>query len=65
MPLVRIDLPDDIPNEQRRAIADGVNAGLVRGLGMDEDRPDDVFVAVTENGPEDWYPGRSGSGTAA
>lgn len=125
MPLVRIDLPDDIPDEQRRAIADGVNAGLVRGLGMDADdrfqivrslpaesfaydrhylgvdraavvfvqilmvrgystetqkatfaaiaeeleaagvRPDDVFVAVSENGPEDWYPGRSSGGTAA
>ncbi len=124
MPLVRIDLPDDTPDEQRRAIADGVNAGLVRGLGTDEDdrfqivrslpaesfaydrhylgadraavvfvqtvvrghstgtkkatfaaiaeeleaagvRLDDAFVAVTENGPEDLYPGRSGSGAAA
>ena len=125
MPLVRIDLPDTTPDEQRRAIADGVNAGLVRGLGMPVDdrfqivrslpvesfaydqhylgvdrsavvfvqilmvrgystetkkatfaataeereavgvRPDDVFVAVTENGPEDWYAGRAGSGTAA
>jgi phenylpyruvate tautomerase PptA (4-oxalocrotonate tautomerase family) len=37
MPLVRIDPPDDTPDEQRRAIADGVDAGLVRGLGMDED----------------------------
>ncbi len=125
MPLVRIDLPDTTPDEQRRAIADGVNAGLVRGLGMPVDdrfqivrslpvesfaydqhylgvdrgavvfvqilmvrgystetkkatfaaiaeeleavgvRPDDVFVAVTENGPEDWYAGRAGNGTAA
>jgi phenylpyruvate tautomerase PptA (4-oxalocrotonate tautomerase family) len=82
MPLVRIDVPDNTPDEQRRAIADGVNAGLVRGLGMPETkkatfaaiaeeleaagvRPDDVFVAVTENGPEDWHAGRAGSGTAA
>jgi phenylpyruvate tautomerase PptA (4-oxalocrotonate tautomerase family) len=121
---VRIDLPETIPAQQRRAIADGVNAGLVRGLGMDEDdrfqivrslpvesfaydphylgvdrrtvvfvqilmvrgystetkkatfaaiaqeleaagvRPDDVFIAVTENGIEDWYPGRPGTGAA-
>jgi phenylpyruvate tautomerase PptA (4-oxalocrotonate tautomerase family) len=120
MPLVRIDLPESAPPAQRRAIADGVNAALVRGLGMHENdrfqvirslpvesfaydrhylgvdraavvfvqilmvrgyssetkkatflaiaeeleaagvRPDDVFVAVTENGPEDWYAGRFG-----
>jgi phenylpyruvate tautomerase PptA (4-oxalocrotonate tautomerase family) len=124
MPLVRIDLPDDTPDEQRRAIADCVDAGPVRGPRTDEDdrfrivrslpaesfaydrhylgvdraavvfvqtmvgghstgttkatfaaiaegleaagvRPGDAFVAVTENGPEDWYPGRSGSGAAA
>jgi len=26
-------------------------------------RPDDVFIAVTENGLEDWYPGARGTRT--
>jgi len=28
-------------------------------------RPDDVFLAVTENGPEDWYVGRAGDDAGA
>ena len=120
MPLVTIEVADTVPEEQRLAYADAVNAGLAEGLGMDPTdrfqvihalptshiiadphflggdrrdvvyvrilmvrmydtatknrmyeavarrleaegvRPDDVFVAVTENTLEDWYPGALG-----
>jgi len=120
MPLVTIEVADTVPEEQRLAYADAVNAGLAEGLGMDPTdrfqvihalptshiiadphflggdrrdvvyvrilmvrmydtatkhrmyeavarrleaegvRPDDVFIAVTENTLEDWYPGARG-----
>jgi hypothetical protein len=34
MPLVQIDIAESVPPERRRAIADAVNTGLVRALGM-------------------------------
>ena len=120
MPLVTIEVADTVPEEQRLAYADAVNAGLAEGLAMDPTdrfqvihalpashiiadphflggdrrdvvyvrilmvrmydtatknrmyeavarrleaegvRPDDVFIAVTENTLEDWYPGARG-----
>ena len=35
-------------------------AALARELEAAGVRPDDVFVALHENGPEDWYVGRAG-----
>ena len=79
MPLVRIDLPDDLGVDRSAVVF--VQILMVRGYSTASKkatfaaiaeeleavgvRPDDVFVAVTENGPEDWYAGRAGRGTAA
>ena len=81
MPLVTIEVADTVSVEKRRAYADAVHEGLVKGLGMDAEdrfraamfeavaanleaegvRPDDVFLVVTENTLEDWYPGARGA----
>lgn len=39
-------------------------AAVARHLEAEGVRPDDVFIAVTENGLEDWYPGARGERTA-
>ena len=36
-------------------------AAVARRLEAEGVRPDDVFIAVTENGLEDWYPGARGT----
>ncbi|WP_172191425.1 tautomerase family protein [Actinomyces faecalis] len=120
MPLVTIEVSQDLPDTTVKKYADAVHEGLVEGLGMDREdrfqvihtlpadrlvahptylggerrdvvyvrvlmvrmygvdqkramyeavarhleaagvRPDDVFIAVTENQLEDWYPGARG-----
>lgn len=39
-------------------------AAVARHLEEEGVRPDDVFIAVTENGLEDWYPGARGERSA-
>jgi len=120
MPLVTIEVSEEVPVEKRFAYGEAVNAGMVEGLGMDAEdrfqvihplpadhiiadphylggerrdvvyirilmvkmydaatkarmfeavarrmeaegvRPDDVFIAITENTLDDWYPGARG-----
>lgn len=44
MPLVRIDVPDTLSHDTRRAISDAVHAALVEAIGIP---PDDRFQVVT------------------
>ncbi|MBI1243913.1 MAG: tautomerase family protein [Alphaproteobacteria bacterium] len=44
MPLVRIDVPDTLSHDTRRAVADGVHSALVEAIGIPAD---DRFQVVT------------------
>ncbi|WP_166611993.1 tautomerase family protein [Kineococcus indalonis] len=58
---VEVLLVRGYPVEVKRAAF----AALARHLEAAGVRPDDVFVALRENGPEDWYVGRAGDEGAA
>ncbi len=50
MPLVRIDVPDIMPQATRKAVADGVHAALVEAIGIPADDRFQVVAAHPSGG---------------